>query len=63
MVSILHLCNGDQTLLHEGTNQANPQENKSAVHAPLGRLLDCVDTMSSSVRNGKKRVSCKVLDF
>lgn len=54
MVSILHLRNRDQTLLHEGTNQANPRESESAVRAPLGHLLYCVDTLSSSVWNGKK---------
>lgn len=54
MVSILQLRNRDQTLLHKGTNQANPRESKSAVHASLGRLLHCVDTLNSSVWNGKK---------
>lgn len=57
MVSILRLHNRDQTLLHKGTKQANPWESKSAVHAPLGRLLCCVDTLGSSVWNGKKKES------
>jgi len=54
MVSTLHRRNADQTLRHKGTNQANPQESRAAVRAPLGRPPHCAATLSSSVRNGKK---------